>query len=202
MVGGRGIVPPLRDIAAGAAAARTSSLPVDCRLDIVQPADTHFVVLRVRVRNRLQLVAVWAEVVVVGIEGAAHATTWYERGPVKIVESAMSLSGSALEEARFRRCHCTQHLVARTRQDRCHKAGNSGYVGPPSLPCSQVLRIRNRRIGRTVDRIALYRKEERRKAKKRGIRIDRWRAFRASQEFCSRSDRGLVDDGKNGNERK
>lgn len=147
---------PLRDIAAGAAAARTSSLPLDCRLDIVQREDTHFVVPGAGVRSHLQLVAVWAEVVVVGIEGAAHATTWYEHGPVKIVESAMSLSGSALEEARFRRCHCTQHLVARTRQGRCHKAGNSGYAGPPSLPYSQVLRIGNRRIGRMVDGIALY----------------------------------------------
>lgn len=141
-------------------------MSLDYRLDIVQREDNHFAVLRAGVRNHLQLVAVWAEVVVVGIEGAAHATTWYERGPVKIVESAMSLSGSALEGARFRRCHCTQHLVARTTQGRCHKAGNSGYGGPPGLPCSQVLRIRNRRTGRMVDGIALYQKSARRNPKR------------------------------------
>lgn len=192
-------MPPLRDIAAGAAAARTSSPPLDCRLDIVQQEDTYFVVPRAGVRNHLQLVAVRTEVVVVEIEGAAHATTWYERDPVKIVESAMSLSGSALVEARFRRCHCTQHLVARTRQDRCHKAGNSGYAAPPSLPCSQVLRIRNRRIGRMVDGIALYRKEERRKAK-RGVSesIVRERSGRRKSSVQG----PIVDDGKNGDERK
>jgi hypothetical protein len=193
-------VPPLRDIAAGAAAARTSSLPLDCRLDIVQREDTHFVVVPTAgVRNHLQLVAVRTEVVVVEIEGAAHATTWYERDPVKIVESAMSLSGSALEEARFRKCHCTQHLVARTRQGRCHKAGNSGYAGPPSLPCSQVLRIRNRRIGRMVDGIALYRKPERRNAK-RGV-SESIVGERSGRRKSSVQD-PIVDDGNNGDERK
>ena len=101
------------------------------------PGGIHWAVRTVEVRNHLQLAVVWAEEVVFGIEGVPHATTWYERDPVRIVESAMSLSESGPGEARFQRYRCTQHLVARTGQGRCHKAGNSGYAGPPSLPCSQ-----------------------------------------------------------------
>jgi hypothetical protein len=120
---------------------RTWSPRPGCRLDIFQPVvpgGIHLAALTVGVHNHLQLAVVWAEAVLVEIGGAPHATTWYERDPVRTVESAMSLYGSVPGEVRSRRCRCTQHLVARTRQARCHRAGNSGYAGPPSLPCSQV----------------------------------------------------------------
>jgi hypothetical protein len=157
-----------------AAAARTWSLPQGCKLDIDQvavPEGIHLAARTVGDRNHLQVAAAW--VAVVEIEGAPHARTWYERDPVRAVGSAMSLSVSVPGEVRSRRCRCTQHLVARTRQGRCHKAGNSGYADPPSLPFSQHPRSTMKGI---VVRWREYSCAEDRKGrmqKNGGIRVDR-----------------------------
>jgi hypothetical protein len=181
------------------AAARTWLLPQGCKLDIDQvvvPVGIHLAARTVGVRNHLQVTAV--RVAVVEIEGAPRATTWYERDSVRTVESAMSLSGSVPGEVRSQRCRCTQHLVAQTRQDHFHKAGNSGYVDPPSLPCSQDPRSTMKGI--VVRCRKRFCSEDRKgRMQKRGIRVDR--RERSRRRKCSVQD-PIVGNGKKWEERK